>query len=122
MSRRFNIKKFIKDVLNDKYALLIGNEIILDTKVEPTGDVHQYFLRKVNETTNVQYENYHEIALEKSEKINPLRRLVEEEEIRFRAEDVSNYLKNLLATKLFCSLATRSLTMPPTLSSVTFSK
>ena len=104
MSRRFNIKKFIKDVLNDKYALLIGNEIILDAKVEPTGDVHQYFLRKVNETTNVQYENYHEIALEKSEKINPLRRLVEEEEIRFRAEDVSTDLKNLLATKLFTTV------------------
>ncbi len=106
MSRRFNIKKFIKDVLNDKYALVIGNEIILDTKIEPTGDVHQYFLRKVNETTNVQYENYHEIALEKSEKINPLRRLVEEEEIRFRAEDVSTDLKNLLATKLFTTVLT----------------
>lgn len=106
MSRRFNIKKFIKDVLNDKYALIIGNEIILNTKVEPTGDVHQYFLRIVNETTNVQYENYHEIALEKSEKINPLRRLVEEEEIRFRSEDVSNDLKNLLATKLFTTVLT----------------
>lgn len=35
MSRKFNTKKFIKDVLNDKYALVIGNEIIFDTK-EPT--------------------------------------------------------------------------------------
>ena len=49
MSRKFNTKKFIKDVLNDKYALVIGNGFILDTKIEPTGDVHQYFLRKVNE-------------------------------------------------------------------------
>lgn len=30
MSRRFNTKKFIKDVLNDRYALVIGNEMILD--------------------------------------------------------------------------------------------
>ena len=36
MSRKFNTKKFIKDVLNDRYALVIGNEIILDTKIEPT--------------------------------------------------------------------------------------
>ena len=40
MSRKFNTKKFIKKVvLNDKYALVIGNEIVFDTKVEPTGDV-----------------------------------------------------------------------------------
>ena len=39
MSRKFNTKKFIKDVLNDKYATIIGNEIVFATKVEPTGDV-----------------------------------------------------------------------------------
>ena len=57
MSRRFNTKKFIKDVLNDRYALVIGNEIILDTKKEPTGDVHQYLLRKVNENSSEQFYN-----------------------------------------------------------------
>ena len=36
MSRKSNTKKFIKDVLNDRYSLVIGNEIILDSKVEPT--------------------------------------------------------------------------------------
>lgn len=106
MSRKFNIKKFIKDVLNDKYALVIGNEIILDTEIEPTGDVHQYFLRKVNETSNVRYENYHEIALEKSEKINPLRRLAEDGEIRFLEECVSKDLKKLLGTRLFTTVLT----------------
>lgn len=65
MSRKFNTKKFIRNVLNDRYALVIGNEMILDTKIEPTGDVHQYFLRKVNESSNVQYESYHEIELNK---------------------------------------------------------
>ena len=106
MSRKFNTKKFLKDVLNDKYALVIGNEIILDSKIEPTGDVHQYLLRKVNENSNVQYENYHEIALDKNERINPVRRLIEDGEIRFRAEDVSKDLMALLETRLFTSVLT----------------
>ena len=57
MIRKFNTKKFIRDVLNDRYALVIGNEIILDPKVEPTGDTHQYLLRRVNENSNVQFDN-----------------------------------------------------------------
>ena len=55
--RKFNTKKFIKDVLNDRYALVIGNENILDSKIESSRDVHQYFLRKVNENSSVQYDN-----------------------------------------------------------------
>ena len=106
MSRKFNTKKFIKDVLNDKYALVIGNEIILNTKIEPTGDVHQYFLRKVNEASNVEYESYSEIALDITEKKNPVRRLIEDGEIRFRAEDVSPDLMALLETKLFTTVLT----------------
>lgn len=106
MSRKFNTKKFIKDVLNDKYALVVGNEIILDTKIEPTGDVHQYFLRKVNENSNVQFDNYHEIALDKNERINPVRRLIEDGEITFRAEVVSKDLMGLLETRLFTTVLT----------------
>ena len=106
MSRKFNSKKFIKDVLNDKYALVIGNDIILDTKIEPTGDVHQYFLRKVNENSNVQYESYNEIALDKNERINPVRRLIEDGDITFRAEDVSKDLMALLETRLFPTVLT----------------
>lgn len=106
MSRKFNTKKFIKDVLNDKYALVIGNEIILDSKIEPTGDVHQYFLRKVNENSNVQYDNYHEIALDKNERINPVRRLIEDGDITFRADNVSKNLMALLETRLFPTVLT----------------
>jgi hypothetical protein len=106
MSRKFNTKKFIKDVLNDRYALVIGNEIILDTKIESTGDVHQYFLRKVNENSNVQYENYNEIALDKNERINPVRRLIEDGEIKFSTEDVSKDLMALLETRLFTTVLT----------------
>ena len=106
MSRKFNIKKFIKDVLNDRYALVVGNEIILDPKIEPTGDVHQYFLRKANENSSVQYENYNEIALDKDERINPVRRLIEDGDIRFRADDVSKDLMALLETRLFTTVLT----------------
>lgn len=106
MSRKFNTKKFIKDVFNDKYALVIGNEIILDPKIEPTGDVHQFFLRKVNEVSNIQYESYDEIALDKSERINPVRQLIESEEVVFDAKYVSEDLASLLRTKLFTTVLT----------------
>ena len=106
MSRKFNTKKFIKDILNDKYALVIGNEIILDPKIEPTGDVHKYFLRKVNVTSNVEYENYNEIALDITEKKNPVRQLIEQDEIRFCAEDVSPDLMTLLETRIFTTILT----------------
>ena len=106
MSRKFNTKKFIKDVLNDKYALVIGNENILDTQIEATGDVHQFFLKKVNENSNVQYESYPEIALDKNERINPVRRLIVDGDITFRAEDVSKDLMALLETRLFTTVLT----------------
>ena len=106
MSRKFNTKKFIKDMLNDKYALVIGNEIILDAKVESTNDVHQFLLRKVNETSNVQYQQYSEIALYKDERINPLRQLVESGEIEFDAKSVSHELMSLLETKIFTTVLT----------------
>lgn len=106
MSRRFNKKKFIKDVFNNKYALVIGNEIILDNKVEPTGDVHNFFLRKVNEISNVEYRIYNEIALDISEKRNPIRQLIEDDEIIFSAEFVSKDIMELLKTRLFTTILT----------------
>ena len=106
MSRKFNTKKFIKDVLNDRYALVIGNENILDPKIEPTRDVHNYLLRMVNENSNVQYENYLDIAIDKNERINPVRRLIEDETIQFRASDVSKELMALLQTRLFTTILT----------------
>lgn len=106
MPRRFNMNKFIKDVLNDKYALVIGNEIILDEKVEPSRDVHQYFLNAVNKTSAIEYTDYYDIALEKSERINPVRQLIEAGEIKFDAKEVSRDLAALLETKLFTTVLT----------------
>lgn len=91
-------------MLNDKYALVIGNEIILDTEIEPTGDVQKYLLRKVNQTSNVEYESYNEIALDITEKKNPVRQLIENGEINFRPEDVSKELMSLLETRLFTTI------------------
>ena len=60
----------------------------------------------MNENSNVQYENYHEIALDKNERINPVRRLIEDGEITFRAQDVSKDLMALLETRLFTTVLT----------------
>lgn len=106
MPRRFNMNKFIRDVLNDKYALVIGNEIILDEEVEPSHDVHQYFLRKVNEASAVEYSSYYDIALDKSERINPVRQLVESGDICFDEKYVSKELKALFETRLFNTVLT----------------
>ena len=106
MSRKFNKKIFIRDVFNDKYALVIGNEFILDAQIEPTGDVHQFFLNKVNNASHVQYERYHEIAVDKSEKINPIRKVVEGGDVKFFADAVSLPLRRLLETKLFTTVLT----------------
>ncbi|MBQ2099171.1 MAG: hypothetical protein II480_13400, partial [Bacteroidales bacterium] len=76
-------------MLNNKYALVIGNENILDPKIEPTRDVHQYLLRMVNENSRVQYDSYYDIAIDENERINPIRQLIDDGEIKFRASDVS---------------------------------
>lgn len=106
MSRRFNKKKFIKDVLNERYALVIGNEIILNPEVESTRDVQQFFLKKVNESSSIEYQNYNEIALDVSEKINPVRQLIENGDVTFCAEEVSPDLMALLETRLFTTVLT----------------
>lgn len=106
MPRRFNMNKFIKDVLNDKYALVIGNEIILDEKVEPSRDVHKYFLHKVKEASGAEYATYYDIALDKSERINPIRQLVDSGEIYFDVRFVSKDLASLLETRLFTTILT----------------
>lgn len=100
------MKKFIKDVLNDRYALIIGNEIILDEAVEPSRDIHKYFLRRVNETSSVEYMDYYDIALDKSERINPIRQLVESGGIDFGEKYVSKDLSSLLETRLFTTILT----------------
>lgn len=106
MSRRFNKNKFIKDVLNEGYALVIGNEIILNPKVESTRDVQQFFLKKVNENSSIEFQNYNEIALDVNEKKNPVRQLIEKGNVTFRADDVSPDLMALLETKLFTTVLT----------------
>ena len=106
MARTFNTKKFIKSIFNGKYALVIGNENILNKDIEKTGDVHQYFLRKVNNHYNSQYDDYWDIALEKTEKINPIRQLISNGEISFQVNHISKELFHLLETRLFTTVLT----------------
>ena len=108
MERKFKIETFIQNVLCDKYALVVGNEIILDTKIESTGDVHNYFLKKVNELTNAHYSNYYDIAMGLTyDSSNPIRLLIDngllkDDDISL----VSPQLLSLLKTKLFTTVLT----------------
>jgi hypothetical protein len=104
--RKFNINSFIKDILNNKYALIIGPEIILDTTIEPTGDIHQYFLNIVNKASGTSYSKYNEIALDKSERINPVRQLVESAEVSLTSKIASPELKALIKLRLFNTVLT----------------
>ena len=107
MRREFEIEDFAKDVLLDKYALVVGNEILLDTKVEPSGDIHTYYLKKVNEIMGANYSSYHEIALGKQEPDNPVRELINAGKLGFDdANLVSPQLTSLLSTKLFTTVLT----------------
>ena len=106
MNRKFSINNFIKDLLKNKYALVIGPEIILDTAVEPTGDIHQYLLRTVNKEFGTSYSKYDEIALDKTERINPVRSLVESGKIYFDSKNVSRELKALIELKIFSTVLT----------------
>ena len=106
LCRDFDMELFIKDVFNDDYALVIGNEVVLDTRVEPTGDVSQYLLRRVNEHFGTNYQRYNDIALMKDERKNPVRELVQKGIIRFEEEAVSPELKALLETKVFRTILT----------------
>lgn len=107
MRREFEIEEFAKDVLQDKYALIVGNEILLDTKIEPSGDIHSYYLKIVNKFTESNYTNYHEIALGKQEADNPVRELINAGKIVYDdAGLVSPQLLSLLSTKLFTTILT----------------
>lgn len=105
MNRGFN-NKFIKDVPNDMYALVVDNEIILHTKIGSTGRAHHCFLRKVSEKSIALYGSYHEVAMDKNERINPVQRLTNNAEIKFRAEKVSKDLILLLETWLLTMVLT----------------
>lgn len=100
---KFNQERFIKEVFDNKYILIVGNEVILNTKVEPTGDVYQYLLRHINRSLHAKYKNFSEVTQHYNEMIDPIRNLLMHEEFKrsMVVDDISEELQALLRTKLF---------------------
>jgi len=99
----FDMVKFIDEVFNNDYILVIGNGIILDTKVEPSGDINKYLLHSINQALGTNYKNFNELFLHFNEEIDPIRNLLSLEKFKksMVIEDISKELRNLLRTKLF---------------------
>ena len=59
----FNKEKFVDDVFNDEYILVIGNDVIMNKTVEETGDVNQYILKQLNYILKANYKDFNEESL-----------------------------------------------------------
>ena len=57
----FNMEEAIGHVFNNEYILIVGHEVILDTNVEPSGDVNEYLLRHLNRILKSNYRNFDEV-------------------------------------------------------------
>ncbi len=100
----FDERQFIEDVLNEEYILVIGSEVIMDNKIEHTGDVNNYILRCLHETNKLslpEYKDYNEYASRSEHKIDPIRDLLNGDQFTFDLDDVSSELKEFLFTKCF---------------------
>ena len=94
--------QFIEDVFNTDYVLVIGNEVIMDKAVEPTGDVNRYILRAINASLRKEYKDFNELAADAASGVDPVRNLLNsEEDFSFDLRDMAPELRSLLETRLF---------------------
>lgn len=100
-----NQEQFINDVFNDEYLLVVGSEVILDKKIEPTGDVNRYILSVINQISGKNYNDFNDLEQHKEKESHPIRKLLTEVAkktgFHFELTDISPELKALLETKLF---------------------
>lgn len=102
----FSKEKFIEDVFNGEYILVVGSEVIMDNSVEPTGDVNKYILRVLNKILNKNYKDFNDILRHSSEGIDPIRNFLklknDGHKIKgYAIDDISPELRGLLSTGLF---------------------
>lgn len=99
----FDMSKFINEVFDKEYILVVGSEVILDPKVEPTGDVNNYLLKIINHRLHSNYSNFEDLYIHSNEKIDPIRNLLSKDEFKksMVIADISKELRDLLETKLF---------------------
>lgn len=96
----FNRDQFLEDVFNDDYILVVGNEVIMNTDEEPTGDVKKYILGAVNSKLNRDYKDFNELVRHTGD-IDVVRNLLNSTEFSYELSDLSPELVKLLETKLF---------------------
>lgn len=98
----FSKEKFIEDVFNDEYILVVGSEVIMNKEEEPTGDVKQYILRALNTSLRCNYKDFNELLQHVGDGIDPIRNLLNsEDDFSYEIHDVSPELRGLLETGLF---------------------
>lgn len=97
----FNKEQFVEDILNEEYILVIGSEVIMSKDEEPTGDINQYILSKINYSLGQNYKDFNELALHSGQGFDPIRNLLNNKHFIFDLQDISPELQKLLATRLF---------------------
>lgn len=102
----FDKEKFVDDVFNGEYILVIGNEVMMEKSVEETGDVNQYILKQLNCVLKTNYKDFNEVALHSNNKIDPIRNLLNLKQFKYHLNDISIELVSLLRLKLFKTVIT----------------
>ena len=98
----FSQEQFVEDVFNDDYILVVGSEVIMDRKEEPSGDINQYILRALNSSLGCNYKDFNELVTHSGEGIDAIRNLLNsEEDWTYDLNDISPELKGLMETRLF---------------------
>ena len=98
----FSKEKFVEDVFNDDYILVVGSEVIMNKEEEPTGDVKQYILRALNTSLGRNYKDFNELLQHSGDGIDPIRNLLNSEaDFSYDLNDISPELRDLLSTGLF---------------------
>ena len=97
----YSKEQMIEDVFNEEYILVVGSEVIMDLRKEPTGDVNQYILRNVNDILGRNYRDFNDLATHTGEGIDVIRNLLNLDEAAYTCDDMSPELCSLLRTRLF---------------------
>lgn len=104
----FNMEEAIGHVFNNEYILVVGSEVILNPKVESSGDVSDYLMRHLNRKLKSNYRNFDEVMQHSGNEIDPIRNLLTWDKFKqsMVVGDVSEELQGLLRTKLFKTVVT----------------
>lgn len=101
IEQEFTPEEFIKDVFNDEFILMVGSEVIMDKRIEPTGDINKYILDTINQIGKTNYIDFNELERKKEDGTDPIRKLLNDQEFDYNLNDISPELRRLLETKLF---------------------